>query len=121
MAISAAGLASYFITLTVLLMAVECRARRITCNNGAAIPPLTLRALGKMLTTIPLAHGLYVAAALKAQFARSLTWRGVRYTINGKLDVDRVEPVRLASPPARADNVFIGQRTGTGDLPRAHE
>ena len=110
--VSAAGLGGYLLILMALLLVVERRALNITESNGAAVPPLTLGALGKMFVSIPLAHGFYLVAAVTAQFVRSLTWRGVRYAVNGKLDVRRVAPVRAAAPRPRADHVVVVKQTG---------
>jgi hypothetical protein len=117
--VSAAGLGGYLLILMALMLVVERRALNISRSNGAAVPPLTLGALGKMFISIPLAHGFYLVSAVKAQFVRSLTWRGVRYAINGKLDVRRVAPAHAAVPRLRADKVFIAKQTGgeAGPIP----
>ena len=107
--ISAVGLIGYFLILMALLLAVERRALEITSNNGAEIPALSFRMLVKMLISIPLAHGLYLTSAFRAHNVRSVTWRGVRYAINGKLDVQRVEP----GPLVDADLALMGPENDT--------
>jgi tetrahydromethanopterin S-methyltransferase subunit B len=115
--VSAAALGSYLLILMGLLLVVDRRALSVTRSNGASVPPLTLAAVGKMFVSLALAHGLYLLSAVKAQFVRSLTWRGVRYAINGKLDVRRVAPARVVAPQPLADRVYSVKQAGGGVEP----
>ncbi len=115
--LSAVGLIAYLSILMALLLVVDRRALTITRSNGAAVPPLSLAAWGKMFVSIPLAHGFYLVSAVKAQFVRSLTWRGVRYAINGKLDVRRVAPVEAVAPRPRAEHIYSLKQAGAAVEP----
>lgn len=110
--VSTTGLGAYLLVLIALLLLVERRASNICRYNRAKVPPLNITMLAKIVPVIPLAHGIYLVSAVKAHFVRSLTWRGVRYAINGKLDVQREEPSPLSPLPAGADYVLLKEQTG---------
>lgn len=110
--ISASGLGAYLLVLIALLLLVERRAFNIARSNSAAVSPLSTALLAKIVPVIPLAHGIYLDSAVKAHFVKTLTWRGVRYAINGKHDVQRVEPAPVLSPLGGAACVVVNDHDG---------
>jgi hypothetical protein len=98
----AGGLAVYEAIMIGLLLPMEIAARRIIRWQGGPTGWLTWKALFRLLPAVALTQVVYTLALIGAQFARTVSWRGVRYRIGGPWDIERLDdpPYSGEAPPA---------------------
>ena len=87
----AGGLFAYEAIMVGLLAPMELAVRRIIRWQGGPTGWLSWKTLLRLVPAIVLTQIVYTLALIGAQFARTVSWRGVHYRIGGSWDIRRLD------------------------------
>jgi hypothetical protein len=90
------ALSTYWASMVLMVIPLECCARRIILDRGETTTGFGVRGWLRIAMTIPLAQVVHFAALATAFFARTHRWRGVRYQFYAP------SPVRVIDDAAEA-------------------
>jgi hypothetical protein len=96
------GLVAYEVIMVGLLLPMEMLVRRIIRSQGGPTGWLSWKTLVRLVPAIVLTQVVYTFALIGAQFARTATWRGVRYRIGGPWNIERLDDLPYAGETASA-------------------
>ncbi len=82
-----AGLVAYTVLQTSLLFVLEAGVRKTARDRNQPTNWMTLATLGKLAIALPLTQILYSAAIPTIRFMRDVSWRGVKYRIEGPWNI----------------------------------
>ena len=88
------GLLAYEAIMVCLLWPMEWLVRRIVRSHGGATGWLSWKTLLRIIPAIVLTQIAYTIALIGAQFARTVTWRGVHYRIHAPWHIERLDDPR---------------------------
>jgi hypothetical protein len=101
-ALAVGSLAAYLVAMLSLLAPMEAAVRSRLRESGQEPLRWTARLVFRSLIVVPLSQLVFTLAALRAAFARSVTWSGVTYAVNGPLEARLVSDARRPSAGASA-------------------
>jgi cellulose synthase/poly-beta-1,6-N-acetylglucosamine synthase-like glycosyltransferase len=87
----AGGLVVYETIMVSLLVPMEIAVRRIVRSHGGQTKWLSVGTILRLVPAIVLTQLVYTLALLGAQFARSISWRGVHYRVDGPWGIHRLD------------------------------
>jgi glycosyltransferase involved in cell wall biosynthesis len=96
------GLVVYEAIMVGLLAPMEMIVRRIIRSQGGRTGWLSARTVFRLVPAIVLTQVVYTFALIGAQFARTASWRGVRYSIRGPWDIERLDDPPYSGETASA-------------------
>ncbi len=98
----AGGLAVYEAIMVGLLIPLEIFVRRVVRSNGGPTGWLSWKTVLRLAPAVVLTQVVYTLALLGAQFARTVSWRGVHYRVRGSGVVERLDDPACSgeAPPA---------------------
>lgn len=100
----AGGLASYALVMLAGLGLLEAAVRRTVRQRNEPTRWMSLGTFAKLLLTLPLTQILYASALPTIRFMREVTWRGVRYQIDGPWNVRLITYQPFSAKDRRADS-----------------
>jgi hypothetical protein len=79
----AAGMGVYWAVMAILLATAEKAVRRIQVARGESTHWITPWTLPRIAAAMLLTQAVYAGTLLSALFIRAVTWRGIRYSVEG--------------------------------------
>jgi cellulose synthase/poly-beta-1,6-N-acetylglucosamine synthase-like glycosyltransferase len=80
---TAAGLGAYWTVMAILLAATESAVRRTRVARGGLPRWIRPGTLPRIAAAMLLTQAIYAGMLLSALFVRTVTWRGIRYSVEG--------------------------------------
>jgi hypothetical protein len=87
----AAGMGAYWAVMAALLAVIEAAVRRVQVARGESTHWIKCRTFPRIAAALWLTQAIYAWALLSALFVRTVTWRGIRYSVEGPARIRMME------------------------------